>query len=79
MSKNKENFNKANFIKRFAENLTRLRKAKGLSHDRLTLECGIPRGTLSRIERGIVEPRIGTVGLIASALDVPVKRLFDFE
>ena len=42
----------------------------------LAFECGISQIQISRIESGGINTTIGTLSLIADALDVPMKELF---
>lgn len=42
----------------------------------LAKECGIPARTISTIENGAANPKIDTMHRLASALGVPLKRLF---
>lgn len=54
-----------------AEALKRLRKAAGLSGDRLAAKCAMSQAKISRIERGKALPSVVEVQCILSALDVP--------
>lgn len=54
-----------------AEALRKLRKAAGLSGDRLAARCAISQAKISRIERGKTLPSVIDVQRILSALDVP--------
>lgn len=51
------------------------RVAAGLSLARLALMSGLTKGYLSKIERGVGQPSIGTVFRIAEALGVPAGQL----
>lgn len=51
-------------------NIRRLRKAKGLSQEKLAAESGIDMRYLGGIERGQENPTIAVVGNIAQALGV---------
>lgn len=51
----------------------------GYSQDRVYLEAGFSRGTMSRIESGKVNPTYLTLVKIAETIGVPVKRLVDVE
>lgn len=70
-------FDKKNFLKKLGAHIARLRKAKGYSQDRLCLEAGFARGTLSRIEAGLVDPQASTLARIAETIDIPAKKIFD--
>lgn len=70
---------KKRFLKRLGENLAKIRKQRGYSQDRLYLEGGFSRGTISKIENGLVSPELYTLARIAEVLGVPVKKLVEFE
>lgn len=40
-------------MRRFGEAVTRIREARGMSREALCEACGLPDGTLQRIERGV--------------------------
>ncbi|MFE0024815.1 helix-turn-helix domain-containing protein [Amycolatopsis sp. NPDC059021] len=54
-----------------AEALWKLRKAAGLSGERLAVRCHMSQAKISRIERGKVLPTVLDVERILTALDVP--------
>ncbi|MBT3729817.1 helix-turn-helix transcriptional regulator [bacterium] len=59
-----------------AKNIRKLRKAKGLSQDRLSRLADISHATIIKIESGgIQSPTIDTVQKIAKALDVSLDDL----
>jgi transcriptional regulator with XRE-family HTH domain len=66
------------FLKYLGEHIAKIRKSKGYSQDRLLLEAGFSRGTLSKIENGLVNPQIWTLAKIAKTIGVPLKKLVDF-
>jgi transcriptional regulator with XRE-family HTH domain len=66
------------FLKNLGEHIAKIRKSKGYSQDRLLLEAGFSRGTLSKIENGLVNPQIWTLAKIAKTIGVPLKKLVDF-
>lgn len=55
-----------------------LRKARGLSQERLSEKVGIDPKHLSRIEVGNSYPSLDTLERIATALGVEAKDLFEF-
>lgn len=67
-----------NYIKRFGENLQRLRINKKMSQEVLAFTSDIPISQVGRIERGEINTTISSAKAIASALEIPVKDLFDF-
>lgn len=72
-------FDHAKFKFNLGKNIARIRKSKGYSQDRLCLEAGFARGTMSKIEAGHTEPKASTLFLISDTLGVPVSKLFDFK
>lgn len=72
-----EDFKKDKFIKDLAKRVAKVRKSKGYSQEKLCLEAGFARGTISKIEAGKVEPKISTLALIALTLDVPLSKIID--
>ena len=70
-------FDKKIFLKNLGSRISRLRKSKGYSQDRLCLEAGFARGTLSRIEAGLVDPQASTLARIADTIDIPIKKILD--
>jgi transcriptional regulator with XRE-family HTH domain len=67
------------FIKKFGENLQRLRKQKGWTQDDLSGATDIPRSQIGRIEKGTVNTTLKTMLRISKALNIDVRVLFDFE
>jgi transcriptional regulator with XRE-family HTH domain len=55
--------------------LRELRQSRGLSLEALGYLAGIDQATISRIERGIAEPRRDTVVRLARALRIGAKRM----
>ena len=70
-----QEFNKEDFLAQLGSHIARLRRAKGYSQDRLCLEAGFARGTLSRIEAGLVDPCASTIARIADTLGPPGEGL----
>jgi len=73
-----QEFNKKDFLAQLGAHIRRLRRARGYSQDRLCLEAGFARGTLSRIEAGLVDPCASTLARIADTLGLQIKKFFDF-
>lgn len=67
------------FLKRLGAHIAKVRKSRGYSQDRLYLEAGFSRGTMSKIENGLVNPQILTLAKIAETIGVPLKKLVDIE
>jgi transcriptional regulator with XRE-family HTH domain len=55
----------------FAANLRRLRLAAGLSQMELGDRAGLHFSEVSRLERGLRDPRLTTIVRLAGALQVP--------
>jgi transcriptional regulator with XRE-family HTH domain len=59
-----------------AENIKKLRQNKGMSQDKLSKLAGLTLHTIAKIESGAtLDPRVGTVKLIAQALGCSVDDL----
>lgn len=63
--------------KQFGLRVKELRQASGLSQEAFADKCGFARSYMSRIERGGANPSLDAVEVLADALGVPVKTLFD--
>lgn len=55
--------------------LREFRNKKGISQEKLALECGLDRTYISLLERGLRQPTISTLFKIAKALDVTPSML----
>ena len=60
---------------RFAANLRRQRLAKGLSQEQLAAKTGLHPSEVSRLERAVREPRLGTIVKLARGLGVSASEL----
>lgn len=74
-----EGFAKPEVLAQLGAHIARLRASKGYSQDRLQLEAGLARGTVSKIENGLRDPRATTLIKIAQTIGVSPKRLLDFK
>jgi transcriptional regulator with XRE-family HTH domain len=61
----------------FARNLRRARRLKDLTQESLALDAGVPRGYLSRVERGTINISIDNAEALALAIGVPLRDLVD--
>lgn len=61
----------------FARNLRRARRLRDLTQESLALEAGVPRGYLSRVERGTINISIDNADALARAIGVPLRDLVD--
>lgn len=66
------------YLQKFANNLKKIRKAKGLTQDDMASE-GISRSMISLIEIAKTDLTVSKVKLIADTLKVHPKDLFNFE
>ena len=57
------------------KNLAEIRKSRGVSQHELAAMVGMTAATISRLERGCTDARIGTAVKLASALDIKVELL----
>ena len=68
------------FLIRLGKNIGRVRKAKGYSTGKVFLaNPSLSTATLSKIERGLIDPQIGTLKRIAKVLGVTVTELLGGE
>lgn len=61
----------------FGRNLQRYRRRAGLSQERLGYLAVLHRTEISLLERGLREPRLGTIVKLASALEVSLNMLIE--
>jgi transcriptional regulator with XRE-family HTH domain len=59
----------------FGQVLRELRQRKGLSQEKLALECGLDRTFVSLLERGQRQPTLSSLFALAEALDVSASEL----
>lgn len=67
------------YIIAFGKHLKKLRQEKGLTQEQLAFASDLEHSQISRIERGVINTSISQLYQIAKALEVPVKKLFDFD
>jgi transcriptional regulator with XRE-family HTH domain len=67
------------YIKKFGENLKKVRLSKKMSQEVLAFSSDIPISQVGRIERGEINTTISTVKVIAETLEVPITTLFEFD
>ena len=67
------------FIKTLGQRIAKIRKMRGYNQFELAERCSKIVNTVSKIERGIGDPRISTLLDIAHALDVSVIDLLNFD
>jgi transcriptional regulator with XRE-family HTH domain len=59
------------------KNLRAARKKLDLTQEQVSQRSGVQAGEISRIERGLRDPQVSTVGKLAAAVELPPGRLFD--
>jgi transcriptional regulator with XRE-family HTH domain len=62
-------------IEQFGVNLRRLRDVAGLTQLELSIRSGVDAAEISRLERGVREPRLGTIVRLAGGLDTEPAEL----
>jgi transcriptional regulator with XRE-family HTH domain len=60
---------------RFAANLRRYRAAAKLSQEQLAAKAGLHPTEISRLERAVRDPRLGTIVRVARGLGVRAEQL----
>lgn len=66
------------YLQKFANNLKRIRKVKGITQDDLGAIEGISRSTIGMVETGKTDITLTKIKIIADALGVSPKDLLDF-
>jgi transcriptional regulator with XRE-family HTH domain len=59
------------------KNLRAARKRLDLSQEQVAERSGVQAGEVSRIERGLRDPKVSTMEKLAAAVEMPPGRLFD--
>ena len=67
------------FKKALGENLRKIRTEKGLTQEYISLESGISRSHIAMIEAGKRDVTISTLFKISRALNVTIKKIFEFD
>ncbi|WP_072023240.1 cell morphology transcriptional regulator XreR1 [Photorhabdus australis] len=63
----------------FGQRVRYIRMAAGLSQEAFADRCGLDRTYISGIERGVRNPTLEVINVIASGLQIELKDLFDFS
>ena len=66
-------------LKKFGENLRRLRKEKGLSLREMSYSCSIDNSKIAKIEKGMINITFTTLLQLATALERHPSSLLDYE
>lgn len=67
------------FLKKFGENLAKLRRERKISQEQLSYDAEIDLGTLSKLERGLLNISAYNAYKISKALGITFKDIFDFD
>lgn len=59
-------------------NILHYRKEQALTQEQLAEKCGISRTYIQKIETAASSCTLDTIMDICSALDIPLKKIFDF-
>jgi transcriptional regulator with XRE-family HTH domain len=66
-------------LKKFGENLRKIRKTKGLSLREMSYACSIDNSKIAKIEKGMINITFTTLLQLAVALEVRPVALLDYE
>jgi len=64
---------------KFGDYIQKLRERKGLSLRDVAANCELDSSNISKIERGFFNVRLSTIVELAKGLEVPPKKLLDFD
>ena len=76
MTRTSAKTNRGTVMKALGSKIRKRREKKGWPQDSFAKLCGLARGHLSRIERGEINARLGTLVQIAGGLNMTVSELF---
>ncbi|EBB0845074.1 helix-turn-helix transcriptional regulator [Salmonella enterica] len=63
----------------FGAHLKKLRLQSGLSQEAFADKCGLDRTYVSGIERGVRNPTLEVISVLAHGLDMKIRVLFEFD
>ncbi|MDR3711751.1 MAG: helix-turn-helix transcriptional regulator [Puia sp.] len=66
-------------LKKFGENLQKLRKEQGFSLREMSYACSIDNSKIAKIEKGRINVTFTTILQLAGALETPPSALLDFD
>lgn len=66
-------------LKQFGDRVRQIRTERGISQEKLAELCELHRTYISTIERGRRNVSLVNIHAIASALQIPMSELLDFE
>ncbi|MGE9551727.1 helix-turn-helix domain-containing protein [Erwinia amylovora] len=62
----------------FGKRVKLLRLQAGLSQEAFAHKCGLDRTYVSGIERGLRNPTLEVIAILANGLDIEIKNLIEF-
>ncbi|MDC9593070.1 cell morphology transcriptional regulator XreR1 [Xenorhabdus sp. IM139775] len=62
----------------FGQRIRYLRRESGMSQEAFADKCGLDRTYVSGIERGVRNPTLEIINVIANGLQIELNELFDF-
>lgn len=62
----------------FGQHVKKLRQQTGMSQETFADKCGLDRTYVSGIERGVRNPTLEVIEVIARGLEIELTHLFDF-
>ncbi|WP_071825385.1 helix-turn-helix domain-containing protein [Xenorhabdus poinarii] len=68
-----------NIRSRFGQRIRYLRREAGMSQEAFADKCGLDRTYVSGIERGVRNPTLEIIYIIANGLQIELSELFNFE
>lgn len=66
------------FLIQFGNHVKNIRISKNITQAQVAKHCQFDVSVISRIERGVVNTSVSNANMIAEALGVELKELFDF-
>nr|WP_086954369.1 helix-turn-helix transcriptional regulator [Xenorhabdus innexi] len=63
----------------FGQRIRYLRREAGMSQEAFADKCGLDRTYVSGIERGVRNPTLEIIYVIANGLQIELNELFDFD
>lgn len=67
---------KINVTRQFGNRIRYLRQARGWSQEEFGVRCNLDRTYISGIERGVRNPTLNVIAVIAAGLEVSIEILF---
>lgn len=64
-------------LKQFGQRIRQIRQEKQMTMEDLAYHSGLDYSQISRIERGVTNPSLINIALVAKALTIDLRNLFD--